>query len=92
MEPSVQRFLLNLDSYLPRLHRSVQGKYIGGGKVSLGADNLPACCQGQRREEGEASVLGEGVPQSIPTGTAQLIVEKPQAKRCMGVCRGVYGV
>lgn len=37
-------------------------------------------------------MLGEGVPQSIPTGTAQLIVEKPQAKRCMGVCRGVKAV
>lgn len=60
MEPSGQRFLLNLASYLPRLHRSAQGKYFGGGKVSLGADNLPARCQGQRREEGEASGQGEG--------------------------------
>lgn len=60
MEPGVQRFLLNLETYLPRLHGSVQGKYIGGGKVSLGADDLPARCQGRRREEGEASVLRGG--------------------------------
>lgn len=35
--------LLNLDSYLPRFHRLLYGKYIGSGKVSLEADYLIMC-------------------------------------------------
>lgn len=35
--------LLNLDSYLPRFHRPLYGKYVGPGKVSLEADYLILC-------------------------------------------------
>lgn len=57
--------LLNLDSYLPRLHRSLQGKYTGGEKVSLRADNLcelpwSEARSGRKGRKGEASALGPG--------------------------------
>lgn len=56
--------LLNLDSYLPRFHRPLYGKYVGPGKVSLEADYLILCrpplSRGGRRDpEGGSVTLRE---------------------------------